>query len=578
MAQIKGKSEEYLMLGGINTKASEYATGPHEFLDLQNYNFSKPGALTKREGSTLYVGATVVGRITGLYEFERLNGSSYLIATANTNAYTVTSSAYTVFKSGLTSGSNWDFQTFVDRLFAVSGADAFKYDGTNNPTNLFLPYGVSGFGVTAVVGGGLSGVFLASYGYFNDRSYYGPAARGITISLNGSTFGSIEFYGLTTPPGYGVSGYAFYRSQAESINMFQAATSGATTNYTLSGTTTLTSIAAPAYLWLTQIPKYISLFSNQMIYSGFSGALSTFYISDIGEPEGIPPENVVEVRTNDGDKIMATQAYSGTLLVFKERSMHRLTGDNPNNFALQEITDQYGCLSNRAVVQYKDVLLFLDRKGVIQFNGANIEVLSDKVEPYFIRMNVSAAKETATAVHDRLKNQLKFSFPIDASTVNNITLVYDYMTQAWTTEKGYNPAITTMAKRELSAPTVFYGGYTGTIHNFGASLLGDNGNGMTCLIKTRFLADMGNSIEKQMRRVYLDCATVGPSSLINVNFYQDYGASIVLTRSMYQNPFQSRIDFGIMCKSMALEFTHGSTGEPSQINGYTVEYRMQRRV
>ncbi len=579
MAQIKGKNEEYLQLGGINAKASNYATGPHEFLDLQNVNFAKPGALTGREGTTLYGGATVVGKITGLYEFERLNGASYLIAMANTNAYTVTTSAFTTFASGLTSGANWDFQTFVDRLFAASGSNAFKYDG-NNTTNIGLPPGISGFGVTAVIGGGLSGVYLAGYGYFNDRFYFGPVSQGVSILLNGVTFGSIEFYGLTQNTGYGISGLAFYRSQASSLNMFQATVSGFTTNYVL-GLTTLSSIPAPDYLYTfaTFIPRFCAIFNNQMIWAGYSAIPSTFMLSDIGEPEGILPELAnFEVRTNDGDKITAIAPYGGGAIIFKERSFHRLGGDNPQNLTLTEVTDQYGCLSNRAVVQYKDVIWFLDRKGICQFNGAHVDVVSDKIEPYFTRMNVDAAKDNATAVHDRLKNQLKFSIPIDGSSVNNITLVFDYISEGWTTETGPTPAVAVMAKREMSAPTVFFGGYTGTISLFGASYLSDSGRGITHLIRTRWLADLGNSITKEFRRLYSDLTPVGASSAVNVNLYQDYGSSIVINRTIYQSPFQTRIDFGIMGKAMSVEYSHGATMETFQLNGYSFDYRMQRRV
>lgn len=577
MAQIKGKSESYNNISGINTKASQYSTGPHEFLNIENMNFAVPGALTKRDGTSLYTGATVTGQVTGLYEFERLSGASFFVAAANTNVYTVLPAGFSVLKTPVTQGALWDFQTFVDRLFAVNGAESFKYDGSNT-TNIFLPQGNNGFGVTVAVGGGLSGIFQVSFGYFNNRGYFGPGASAISITLNGSTFGSIQYYGLSTPGGFGISGLAFYRSQADSSNLFLAETHGSTTSYLLTGATTLSSIPEPDYLYLTAVPKYLAIFANQMIYAGFSSMLSTFYISDVGEPEGIPPENSIEVRTNDGDRITGMQPYNGNLVVFKERSFHRLSGDNPQNFVLTEISDQYGCLSNRAIVQYKDYLWFLDRKGIIQFNGSHIDVVSDKIEPIMARMNQQAAKDHATAVHDKLRNQIKFSFPVDGSSVNNMTVVWDYIAEAWTTETGLKPAINVIAKREFTKPTVFFGGYSGTIASFGSSYRSDLGTGITCIVKSRFLADMGNSITKEFRRLYLDCVPVSASSLVTTNFYQDYGSSLVLTRSMYQSPFQSRIDYGIMAKSLSVEFIHGSTFEPCQINGYTIEYRMQRRT
>ncbi len=186
MANEKSKTESYELMGGINNKVSQYLNGPMEFSDLSNLHFSTPGALNKRPGTSLYLGATIASRITGGVEFQKLDGSSYIIVTANTNAYKVTGS-YSAFKSGLLNNALFDFTTYVDRLFGANGQDFFKYDGTNS-TAYSLPPGATGWGVTAVLGVGLSGTFVASYGYLNDRGYYGPTAPGITIVLNGANF------------------------------------------------------------------------------------------------------------------------------------------------------------------------------------------------------------------------------------------------------------------------------------------------------------------------------------------------------------------------------------------------------
>ncbi|MGK3945787.1 hypothetical protein ABK046_46510, partial [Streptomyces caeruleatus] len=67
-------------------------------------------------------------------------------------------------------------------------------------------------------------------------------------------------------------------------------------------------------------------------------------------------------------------------------------------------------------------------------------------------MNVDAAFQQATAIHDRLNNQVKFSFPIDGSLVNNITIVFDYLAGAWTTETGYSPSVNAMIRGSKSRP------------------------------------------------------------------------------------------------------------------------------
>ena len=50
-----------------------------EFLDLTNFDFTTPGSLASRWGSTQYFGQTLPGPITCLTEFTHLSGASYVI-------------------------------------------------------------------------------------------------------------------------------------------------------------------------------------------------------------------------------------------------------------------------------------------------------------------------------------------------------------------------------------------------------------------------------------------------------------------------------------------------------------------
>ena len=84
-------------------------------------------------------------------------------------------------------------------------------------------------------------------------------------------------------------------------------------------------------------------------------------------------------------------------------------------------------MSNRAIAEYDNNLVFLDEKGVVMYNGANWQIISQPVESTFRRMNLSAALEKAVAIHYNLWNQIWFGIPVDGSTVNNLTVVYDYL-------------------------------------------------------------------------------------------------------------------------------------------------------
>lgn len=577
MAYEKNKVEDYTLLGGINIKASEFNNAPTEFRDLTNFNFLYPGALTKRPGTSLYNGATVLGRITGGFEFERLNGASYIIATANTNAYTV-GSGFVAFRSGLQNGALFDFLTFVDRLFCANGANFFKFDG-NNSSNFSLPPGASGFGLTGAVGGGLSGIYIGSYGYVNDRGYQGPVGPGVTITLNGVTFGSIRYYGLTTPNGFGITSLQFFRTGPDQLDLFGTTFAPAGASLFTDTGFPLSSRLANDNMYFTLAPKYLELFNNQLFMAGFSSALSTVYWSQIGEPEGIDPTFFAEFRTNDGDRITGLKFYAGQLVVTKERSLHRLLGDNPNNFTIQQISDQYGCISNRSLVVFGNLLWGLDTKGIFEYNGASVDIVSNKVEPIFAAMNIDAARENAVAIHNRDQNEVWFSIPCNGATLNNCTVVYDYVSNAWTKYEGFNPSTVFVAQGNRPKLTPFYGGYSGNVFYFSPSLMNDNGAAITCMLDSRWVTAMGNTTEQQFRRFYLNLdPIVGFTQPISVNFKTNYGQSFQISRTMYQAPFQSRVDFGLSAKSIAAQVYHVSASLPLKINGFTFESRFQRNV
>lgn len=584
MPYSKIKSENYSGFGGINTKVSPYNTGAHEFLDLVNYNFKTPGSLTQRNGSTQYIGATVTGRITGIYEFERLSGFSQLIVTANTNAYYVNGSNLTAFKTGLLNGAIFDFVTFVDRLFYCNGDSFQKWDGTNN-YNFSLPDVQSTFTITAGSSGvasGMTGVYQYSYGYLNERGYLGPASVfGVSNSISFFAIGATQIFvsGLTAPSGYGITAIAIYRSAPNSLDLFRIGYASPTSATFVDTNFPLTTDPANYNLWFTLMPRYMELYNNQLFLAGFSSLLSTMYWSDIGEPESVDPTYFAELRSNDGDRITALKFYNSTLLAFKQKSFAQIIGDTPTNLLVKEISDQYGCLSNRAVVTFNDTCYFLDRKGVVEYNGANVKIISARVEPIFKTMNVDAAIDNAVAVHNKEDNELWFGIPTNGSTLINTTVVYDYVVDAWTKYEGFNPSSLAIARNRLSSPSPIYGDYSGSIYNFGASLPADNLNGLTTIVKTYFLHDLGQSTEKQWRRLYLNVdPIVGLTASININLCANYGASINASRTMYLNPFQSRIDFGIPAKSLQVQFTSYSSTLFIKIYGYTIESRFQRNT
>lgn len=641
---IKQKSEDYRLLGGINSKVNLYSNGPAEFRDLSNLNFISMGALSKRPGTTLFPGITFSGttaggvtsgvpdlrQITSGYEFTKLNGGSFLVISQFNKILQVFGSgsspllSYLGFNPPLSKiGSIYDFESFVDRLFMCNGDSFYRVNTVNNGIsgqltvfNYSLPAGLAGttgaiflssqpsanISGISTTGIGLSGTYVFGYSFLNDRGFIGPASPGMTLSIGPSfSSNSVQYVVgnlLTAINLYGATAIILMRSQVDGVVMAGVTTvpiaggGGATQIFTDNGITLLnTAIVASQDFDVTiygstsilnnyeLLPRFLEVYNNQLFMAGFSAAPSTFWWSDIGEPEGVQPNFSTEVRSNDSDRITGMKNYFGSLVITKQRSVHLLSGTDPSNFLLQELSDQYGCLSNRCILPWNNVLWFLDSKGIMEYNGANLRCVSNKVEPIFNAMNISAALDNAAAIHVKKFNELWFSIPANGSTINNMIVVYDYVADSWTHYDGIQAQCLFNAFAGFPSQTPFYGGYTGGLMYFDASLTSDNDQGITCYFNSIFFSARGQSTQNQYRRFYLDVNPVlGFTQPINMTFQQDFGNTIQVARTMYQNPFQSRIDFGISARSIQASMYHYSASLPLVINGFTVESRFQRSV
>ncbi len=676
MPYQKIKTSSFQNLGGISNKISPYLVQQTEFTNLVNVDFQQPGSLTKRWGSTMYVGTTLSTKITGVYEYNITPiagfGASIIVVTGESRVLQVFGTGYQqIYGSfGFTSvllgvgavnvgptfisatfnvtgytywlgGTFWyDFETYSNVLWGGNGNNFWKFDGIGHffslpapLSNFLVPVvGSSGVGSTATSFPGMTGVYYYASGYINNRGFYGAASVGTLtnkkiLSANaaaetqgstnvilhwdapmGTTYGVDVGYGITAMAIYRAGPFATYLPANErTYNLIGTlALTGQTfidSNLADSATLVPTCLGMVPEIWNAHPedridvfgnppvdfhPRYLELYNNQMFFSGFfpmvSGSTSVLVyepssvvFSDIGEPESIQPENNFDVRTNDGDQIRGMKSYLSSLLIFKTNTFHRLSGQDPANFALSEMSAQYGCVSNRAVCVAKNTCYFLDRKGIIAFNGANVDIISNKIDPIFARMNYPAALDQAIMTYDKVRNEILVEIPIDGSSVNNFTVVYDIIAQAFTTYNGISASSATIARGTLDNFSYLYGTYNGALLNVGHSYLSDNGTAYTALIQTRFFNEIDPATTKQWRRIFFNVDPVAGSTC-QIDLIANYGTSVTATRYLQQTPYLSRIDFGIPSTALSFTLTNFSAVDTLRLHGFTMEYRFQRAV
>ena len=431
-------------------------------------------------------------------------------------------------------------------------------NGFNGPGNSYL---ITGFSCYDGYGIGCSGT--QSY---NSASIILPTgqtalAKGVIYRDNG--------------PGTGryFSGYAY----PESINLqYPYAYPFA---FTDNGQAT-SGVAEPTCIFATLAPQYLEIFNNQMFMCGFSQAPSTVQFSDIGEPESIQPQNNFDFRTNDGDFLTGMKAAFGSLFLFKNKSFAVLNGTDPTNFDLVPISDQYGSISHRAIATYQSYLMFLDKKGIVLYNGAIPMIASTKLDPIFANMNLAAAAKTAWMIHVKQKNQVWCGIPVNGSTMVNQIIVYDYISNAWTHHDGLNAACAAIGFGNQALPTPFIGGYSNAISYFGASLTSDAftvGGTISMYAQTRFFADLGQSVEKMWRRLFMNTLSAqGATNLWLISLYANFASTPSITFIQGGQSFQSRSDFGVSAKTLSVRFSTGTNSDTLQLLGLTIESRFHR--
>lgn len=479
-----------------------------------------------------------------------------------------------------------------------------------------LPPGTSLF-FNATLGFGSSLTFTSqtytySYGFINERGFLGPVSSPVTVGGLGTSLGVVVLYGFSTPllsgfsipSGFGIGtsiiSYDYTGiSTGEYTRMALYRDNGPGTGrylieYNYEGYSGLGSISAtpsvildlgiptsttpePTCIYATLAPQFLEIFNNQMFMCGFSQAPSTVQFSDIGEPESIQPQNNFDFRTNDGDYLTGMKAAFQQLFLFKNKSFAALSGDNPQDFSLNILSDQYGCISNRATATYQTYLMFLDKKGIALYNGAQVQIASTKIDPIFATMNIPAAKNNAWMLHNKQRNQIWTGIPVNGSTLINKVIIYDYLLNAWTHFDGLNISSAAIAFGSQQQPTVYWGGYSSYLGYFSPSLTSDFGATITMYAQSRFFCAAGQSVEMMWRRLTLNTLSVlGATNLWNIALFANYASLPSVTFIQGGMSFQSRSDFGVTAKALSIYFSSSTATDTLTFQGMTVESRFQR--
>lgn len=241
--------------------------------------------------------------------------------------------------------------------------------------------------------------------------------------------------------------------------------------------------------------QFIENHLNKLFISGMSSATDRVDYSTTGDFNTWTGSGTdqFQVEQNDGQDITGIKSFSrNELIIFKDRSMHKLIGYDKSSFNLVSIDKSIGCISSRSIQNFKSssgggLLIWAYRDGIYVYDGSNVEKITSYVQETWDSINKSRYQEIDSTL-DIEKGRYLITFSTGSSVTNDTMLAIDLL-HPWRDENGLHFPVFPWTVNSQSLHTEISSTTNAQRLVFGASADG---------IKNRFgtlFSDEGNSID-----------------------------------------------------------------------------------
>lgn len=133
-----------------------------------------------------------------------------------------------------------------------------------------------------------------------------------------------------------------------------------------------------------------------------------------------------DVATFDGGRVRAVINAFDNIFIFKDKSMHRLAGTYPGEFALNQVYGSEGTLAPRSIVFNGSKLWFLTNDGLCVYDGTSVSSLAEsgdrKLKEVWGRVNPSSIYTACSIIKDSI---MYIAIPLDGASYNTHVIEYD---------------------------------------------------------------------------------------------------------------------------------------------------------
>ena len=310
---------------------------------------------------------------------------------------------------------------------------------------------------------------------------------------------------------------------------------------------------------------------------------STLRWSESFDPEDWPEINYWDIKKGDGDEITCLVKFIDELFVFKQRSLHTLKGTSLEDFSLQEVSANVGCVGPRAAVAHDLKIFFISERGIYVTNGLNVINISEMIIPdTWERVNKNYIHKSIAVEWEGL---IWFVIPLDDSVYNNFVLVYDSKKQAFFPMNNIAGSCYAIYDDGLGDGVKLYSGRSQQgIVDIQAQTNDDNGEPIEAYWRGKFF-DMGiPEVEKKSRDVYIQDSRdtdVIPEIAVCLDYEEKDGDLVYNNLTYYASTGltrQFKLDYDEnRWRYISPEIRHNSTGN-CEIRGIVIPYKPKTRL
>ncbi len=354
--------------GGYNNRDQASMLRKNESPNMLNVVINKRGTIEPRPGTALYRNDPVsdpleVGAanppVTSLYEFVKNNGTAYFLAFAGESLKKSSGTGWTLIEDGFSAHSLLEFVThpIEDIALFVNGEDG--YWETN--------------GVTAEEVEPYQTLFEGEVNTNNTD----------VVRVDGDEF-QLDWAGeliLINSVAYTID------SVTDADNLVLTGSAGVQTGVDYSYTTEEGIEIGNCYI--PGAPKYIEYHQYRVWLANVEGFPDRVYFN-VDDIDGNTLYNYftawswLRAGNTKGEEITGIKSLRGILYVFTPTTIKAITGTNIDDYAMTDISDTVGSISQRSIQVVKNSLIFLGLDGVYMYDGQNAPFkVSQRIDPTF---------------------------------------------------------------------------------------------------------------------------------------------------------------------------------------------------